>query len=213
MGLCRAYALDLAALRRALVGACLTALATTAGQVSFAGANAGRVAALVTVDDADVPSLLDDGDAHSLRQAIQQSLSWLAGQPSGQRIIGGPRTLTLAEQMAALRRMLELLADDPSAEVLEGRVFAEFDLLKSAGRDDGVMLVTGYHQPIVAAAEAAGAEYRVPILAVPSDLAAARRGSYWTSGDRAGAPGRAVYHARGTHLEYRGPGLSRASAW
>ena len=79
--------------------------------------------------------------------------------------------------------MLDLLADDPSADVLAERVFAEFDLFKSVGRDDGAMLVTGYHEPIIDAAEAPGGEYRVPILGVPRDLAAARRGAYWTRSD------------------------------
>ena len=76
--------------------------------------------------------------------------------------------------------MLDLLADDPSADVLQERVFAEFDLVKSVGRDDGAVLVTGYHEPIIDAAEAPGGEYRVPILGVPRDLSAARRGAYWT---------------------------------
>jgi peptidoglycan lytic transglycosylase A len=166
------------ALRRALVWVCLTALVATAGVVPPAGAN--RVAALVSVDDAEAPSVLDDGDAQSLRQAIHQSLAWLSRQPPGQGISIGPRMLTVADQMRALRRMLDLLADDPSADVLQERVFAEFDFVKSVGRDDGAMLVTGYHEPIIDVAEAPGGAYRVPILGVPRDLSAARRGAYWT---------------------------------
>jgi len=158
----------------------LTALPGMIGGVSSAGAGADRATALVAVGDPEALSLLDDGDTQSLRQAIHQSLTWLARQPPGQRIVFGPRILTIAEQVRALRRMLELLADDPSAEVLADRVFAEFDLLKSVGRDDGAMLVTGYHEPIIDAAEAPSVEYRVPIHGIPRDLATRRQGSYWS---------------------------------
>src|SRR6266849_406396 len=147
-----------AALRCALVAVCLTALAGVAGGV-HSGASAERAAALVAVGDGQAPTLLDDGDTHSLRQSILQSLVWLSRQPPGQRIKFGPRTLTIAEQTRALRRMLDLLADEPSAAVLEARVSAEFDLLKSVGSDDGAMLATGYHEPIVDAAEASSVEY------------------------------------------------------
>jgi peptidoglycan lytic transglycosylase A len=165
--------------RGALGFVCLAALVATAGVIPPAGASADRVSALVPVDS-EALSLLDDGDPQSLREAIQQSLSWLTWQPSSQRIIFGPRTVTIAEQIQAFRRMLELLADEPSAEVLEERVLAEFDLLKSVGRDDGAMLVTAYHEPIIDAADAPSVEYRVPILGVPRDLVAASRRSYWT---------------------------------
>jgi peptidoglycan lytic transglycosylase A len=166
--------------RRAWTGACLLALALASGVAPAAGVGATRTTALVPVRDADLPSFLDDGDAHSLRQAIQQSLRWLARQPSEQRIIFGPRVFTVAEQIGSLRRMLELLADDPPAEVLEDRVLAVFDVLKSAGADDGAMLVTGYHEPIIDAAETPNATYRVPIHGVPRDLRAGRGGPYRT---------------------------------
>jgi len=165
--------------RGAVVGACLTALALASGLIGPARATHGSATALVAVDDATAPPLLDDSDTESLRQAIRQSLVWLARQPPEQSIVFGPRTLTVAEQARALRRILDLLADDPSAEVLEDRMFAEFDLLKSVGRDDGAVLATGYHEPIIDASETPSAEYRVPIYGVPRDLPAPP-GSYWT---------------------------------
>jgi membrane-bound lytic murein transglycosylase A len=159
--------------RRALVGTCLAALVAL---VPPAGADVQR--ALVPVDDAELPALLDDGDPRSLRQAIEQSLGWLSRQPAAQRLSFGPRVLTVAEQAQGLRRMLDLLADDPSPLVLEERVRAEFEVFRSVGRDDGAMLVTGYHEPIIDAAEAPSADYRVPIMGVPRDLGARR--PYWT---------------------------------
>jgi peptidoglycan lytic transglycosylase A len=165
---------------RALVGVCLAALAVTRGTAPAARAEPTRATALVAVADAVLPRLLDDGDPHSLRQAIDESLAWLARQPPTQRIIFGPRVVTVSEQVEGLRRMLELLADNPPAEALEDRVLAEFDVVKSVGREDGAMLATGYHEPLIDAAEAPSAEYRVPILGVPPDLASERRRGYWT---------------------------------
>jgi membrane-bound lytic murein transglycosylase A len=144
------------------------------------GAAANRAAALVPVGAGARPLLLDDGDLASLREAIGQSLSWLSRQPEGQLLSFGSRVLTIAEQRASMLRMLRLLADGPSAEILHHRVLAEFDLVKSIGRDDGAVLVTGYHEPIIEAAEAPSAHYRVPILAAPPDLPEPGRGRYWT---------------------------------
>ena len=160
------------------IGACLVILAGTAGRGTPAEVERG--ARVATTADGVASALRDDGDLVTLRQAIAQSLRWLARQPPERTQWLGPRTLTVAEQTRALRRMLELLADDPSPDVLDERVRAEFDLLRSAGGSDGAMLVTGYHEPIVEAAESPSAEYRVPILGVPRDLYARRRGPYWS---------------------------------
>jgi membrane-bound lytic murein transglycosylase A len=185
------------------------------------GADADLTTSLVAVGAADAPALLDDGDTHSLRQGILQSLTWLARQPSEQRIVFGDRLLTVAELRGALRRMLELLADDPSAEVLAARVNEEFDLLRSVGRDeDGAMLVTGYHEPIIDAAETPSAEYRVPIHGIPRDLAAGRRKPYWSRAEieqgRLGNLARPLAWARDPldvfFMEIEGSGTLRLSA-
>lgn len=156
--------------RRALVGAGLAALVITARALPVDAADAAPATALVLVDEASAPALRDDGDVPSLRQAIQQSLGWLSRQSPEQPVVVGPRTVTVAEQIAVLRRMLDFLADEPSAAVLEKRASDEFDFLKSVGYDDGTVLATGYHEPIVDVVDAPSAEYRVPIHGVPRDL-------------------------------------------
>jgi membrane-bound lytic murein transglycosylase A len=120
------------------------------------------------------------GTRKSLRHAIGQSLTWLARQPAGQQLTFGPRSVTVAEQAQFLRRVLDMLADDPSPEVLEDRMLAAAEILRSAGGGDGAMLVTGYHEPIVDASERPNAEYRVPILGVPRNLGAAGRTPFLT---------------------------------
>src|SRR5713226_5317617 len=120
--------------------------------------------ALRPVVEAERPALLDIGDAASLREAIIQSLAALARRPLTGKLDYGTRTVTVGEQMRALERVLAFLVDDPPPDVLEAFLFEEFDLVRSIGRGDGTMLVTGYHEPIVDAALAPSAEYRVPIL-------------------------------------------------
>src|SRR5262249_48669480 len=156
----------------------LAMLASTVTPARSAGPE--RDAALLAVGHGMPCALRDDGEVGTLRQALSESLRWLGRQPSDRVMTFGPRALTVAEQARALRRMLDLLAAAPAPDVLEARVLAEFDLLRSAGRDDGAMLVTGYHEPIVDAADSPSSEYRVPILGVPRDLYARRRGPYWS---------------------------------
>jgi membrane-bound lytic murein transglycosylase A len=182
----------------ALALVCFTALAGIVGVLSSYGT--GGATALLEPSATDGAPFLDDSDAHSLRQAVVQSLAWLAGQPAQQQVTFGRRVLTVAEQRQALRRILELLADDPPADVLEARVSAEFDLLKSIGRDDGTMLMTGYHEPIIDASDVPSAEYRVPILGIPRDLATRRPGTYWSRAEiergRLGSLARPIAWAR-----------------
>ena len=121
--------------------------------------------------DPERPSLLDDGDADSLRAAIARSLGWLDRQPPGRPMAFGSRQVTIGEYAAGLRRLLLLLANDPPAEVLEERVLAEFDVLTSSGRLDGAVLLTGYHEPIVEVSEQQRPDYPIPVLGLPADYA------------------------------------------
>jgi membrane-bound lytic murein transglycosylase A len=115
-------------------------------------------------------ALADDGDRASLREAIDRSLEWLATQPADRPLVFGPRTLSAAEQAETLRQLRAVLADDPPAEALDRRLRERFDLLQAVGGEDGRMLVTGYYEPIVEAAERPSATFRVPVLGVPDDL-------------------------------------------
>jgi membrane-bound lytic murein transglycosylase A len=203
------------AIGRALAIAGLAALGGLGGVVR--GADADKATSLVEVAFTDASAFADDGDAHSLRHAIRQSLAWLAGQPAERPLAFGRRVLTVAEQRQALHRMLELIADDPPADVLEARVTAEFDLLRSVGRDDGSMLVTGYHEPIIEASTVPTAAYRVPIHGVPRDLTAGRRGPYLSRADieqgRLGSRARPIAWAKDPvdvfFLEIEGSGTLR----
>jgi peptidoglycan lytic transglycosylase A len=121
-----------------------------------------------------VPALRDDADPASLRDAVAESLTWLAAQPADQVLVAGPRRVTVAEQTRALQSLLGLLAEAPSPERLAAHVRQAFDVMEAAGGPDGGMLVTGYYEPIVEADERLSAEYGVPILGLPDDLVEVR---------------------------------------
>jgi membrane-bound lytic murein transglycosylase A len=123
--------------------------------------------ALRPVAESELPALLDAGDTASLREAIVQSLAWLARKPLHATLDYGTRKVTVGDQMRALERLLAFLVDDPAPDAVEALVLEEFDVVKSIGRGDGTMLVTGYHEPIVDASLTRSPEYRVPILAAP----------------------------------------------
>ena len=116
----------------------------------------------------DRPTLLDDGDPHSLRTAVAQSLAWLDRQPAGRWLAFGPRLVTVAEYASGLRRLLMLLAGDPPPEVIEERILAEFDVLSSVGRLDGAVLLTGYHEPVIEVSDRQSPAHAFPVLGLPA---------------------------------------------
>jgi membrane-bound lytic murein transglycosylase A len=120
--------------------------------------------------ESDRPSLLDDGDPDSLRAAIAQSLAWLDRQPPNRSLAFGPRRITTAEYAGGLRRLVMLLANDPPAEAIEERVLEHFDVLVSVGRQDGAVLLTGYHEPVVEVSDRQRPEFPVPVLGLPTNF-------------------------------------------
>jgi membrane-bound lytic murein transglycosylase A len=124
------------------------------------------------------PLLRDDGDPASLRAAVAESLAWLATQPADLMFVAGPRRVTVAEQMRAFRSLLDVLAEAPTPARLEAYVRGAFEALECVGGPDGKMLVTGYYEPVLDAAERPSPEYAVPILGLPADLVEVRLESF-----------------------------------
>jgi membrane-bound lytic murein transglycosylase A len=80
----------------------------------------------------------------------------------------------VAEQMRAFRGLVAVLAEAPMPERLAAYVHEAFETLECVGGSDGRMLVTGYYEPVVDAAERPSQEYAVPILGLPEDLVEVR---------------------------------------
>ncbi len=112
----------------------------------------------------------DDATASGLRGAIAESLLWLRAQPPERRFVFGPRTVTAAEQRAALERLHARLTGDLTPKQLTERILQEFEPLEAAGGEDGQVLFTGYYEPTIEASLTRTAEYATPIHGVPGDL-------------------------------------------
>lgn len=114
--------------------------------------------------------LADDGEPAALRNALSESLVWLAAQPADQRLVFGPRTVTAGELRAALERLRSRLTEELSPAELTARVLEEFEPLEAAGGEDGTVLFTGYYEPTIEASLTRTEEYATPIHGRPEDL-------------------------------------------
>ncbi|WP_342377454.1 MltA domain-containing protein [Myxococcus stipitatus] len=118
----------------------------------------------------DTAKLVDDGGVASLRVALGESLVWLRTRPVDHRFVYGPREVTAGELVAALERLRDRLTDDLSSQDVSNAVLAEFDLLESAGGEDGSVLFTGYYEPMLDGSMTRTDEYSIPVLSAPDDL-------------------------------------------
>ncbi|AGC49233.1 transglycosylase [Myxococcus stipitatus DSM 14675] len=118
----------------------------------------------------DTAKLVDDGGVASLRVALGESLIWLRTRPVDHRFVYGPREVTAGELVAALERLRDRLTDGLSSQDVSTAVLAEFDLLESAGGEDGTVLFTGYYEPVLDGSMTRSEEYSIPVLSAPDDL-------------------------------------------
>ncbi len=129
-----------------------------------------RETALRPVPEGTLPVFLDGGDRQSLNEAIGRSRRWLAARPAGETLTFGPRQVAPRALAAALAEVQGWLAEDSGPETLAARVARRFDVLESAGGDDGGMLITGYYEPVIDGSLRRTREYRVPVYGPPGDL-------------------------------------------
>jgi len=130
---------------------------------------------VVRPQEAMVPSaspgpLRDDGDAASLRAAIDESVTWLSSQPPTRRLVFGPREVGVTELRDALVRVRSSLPETLSAEAFEAFVRANFEVYESVGGPEGGVLFTGYFEPVLEASLSPGPDYPAPLYAKPADL-------------------------------------------
>ncbi|MCP3169388.1 murein transglycosylase A [Myxococcus qinghaiensis] len=114
--------------------------------------------------------LVDDGESASLRVALDQSLIWLRTRPADHRFVYGPREVTAGALVSALERLRARLTDGMSSLDVSKAVLEDFELLESAGGEDGTVLFTGYYEPVLEGSLTRTDEYRVPVLSAPDDL-------------------------------------------
>jgi membrane-bound lytic murein transglycosylase A len=90
------------------------------------------VAALL-VEPTGRVELLDDGDAASLRAAVEQSLAWLAAAPRDTTFDYGVRRVSAAHLSAALGALRDFLGTGPDGAALRDWIAARFDVVGERG--------------------------------------------------------------------------------
>jgi membrane-bound lytic murein transglycosylase A len=152
-----------------LLGACLALSLSACGPEPKVPVDAGRALELVPEDQ--WPLLLDDLDAYSLTEAIDQSVAYLRRLPPDRLFTFGPRQVT-AEQMArSLEQWRGLLFQLPSPAQRRAMLQRHFELYRSVGSDNqGRVLFTGYYEPVLEARRQIQSPFVHPLYAVPSDL-------------------------------------------
>lgn len=135
-------------------------------------------AALRPVAKHQLPSFIDGADRQALLAALNKSRRWLRGRPADRVFVCGPRQVTAADMLSALDQFAEMLADDPTPEVLAQQVAATFDVFESVGDHSGEMLITGYFEPMIDASPRRRQGYEVPIYGRPKDLIDVKLGDF-----------------------------------
>lgn len=107
-------------------------------------------------------------------RALERSLQFFAAPSSRGHFPFqvGNRSITHADQVAALERLSEILQTAESPNELSARLIEEFEFFRSVGWDgySGEVLFTGYYTPEFRGSLTPTAEFRYPLYRKPSDL-------------------------------------------
>jgi membrane-bound lytic murein transglycosylase A len=108
-------------------------------------------------------------DREGLLAALNYSISWFA-KPSSAKFFP-VQDITHERAAASLVAFREILTSAHSAEELQAKILAGFDVYESVGCDDnGTVLFAGYYTPIFDASLTPTDEYRWPLYKAPPDL-------------------------------------------
>lgn len=131
---------------------------------------AGQLALRKVTDPADIPDFTGGfADQHGLRQAVHNSLAYLA-KPSSRRFFPYGR-ISHDRGVASLRQFLLLLDEAQTPEQFDDALRRRFDVYTSVGYDDeGTVLFTGYYCPIFDARLQPDERFRYPLHKPPPDL-------------------------------------------
>ncbi len=117
------------------------------------------------------PSLDDDMDISSLEAAAQGSIKYLERQGPGARMRLGKRIVTPKEQIASIRRLVEIFKTESDPTNRARWIKREFDIIKGTGKTKrGNVLVTGYYQPLLQGSLNSDDQFKWPIYYKPDDL-------------------------------------------
>ncbi len=120
------------------------------------------------------PVFADDLEYADLDRAIEESLIYLRKRPRSSRITIAGLSYPIDHLTRSLLFFRNLVAEHPSAELLNRQINAYFDIYQASGTDgynpQRKMLVTSYYQPLFEGSLIAEGPYRYPIYGIPDTL-------------------------------------------
>ena len=128
------------------------------------------------------PSLDDDMDIASLEKAANESIKYLEKLKPNARMRLGKRTVTPKEQIASVRRLVEIFKTESDPVNRARWIKREFDIIKGAGKTkQGNVMVTGYYQPLLQGSMIEDEQFKWPIYRKPDDLVNVDLGLFFNS--------------------------------
>ena len=115
------------------------------------------------------PSFKDDMDLDSLREAVENNLTYLSRLRPDHEFIYGPHAYSCRQVIESQIAFLETIRSSSGPEELSTRIRKEFLVYKAAGKD-GEVLFTGYYEPILQGRLQPDSVFRYPIYRKPDDL-------------------------------------------
>ncbi len=139
---------------------------------------AGAAALRKITDPARIPDFRPAWDDRAgLQEALDESSRYMAA-PSSKKYYPVQGEITHERVTAGLALFTELLHASATADELQQRLIAAFDVYESVGCDDrGSVLFTGYYTPIFNASVTPSEEYKYPLYKRPTDLVSDAEGN------------------------------------
>jgi membrane-bound lytic murein transglycosylase A len=126
--------------------------------------------ALVRIQPHEFPHFSDDMSYDSLETAIHQSLGYLAHVPESTPFRFGPDTFTPSHLRNSMIAFLELIHQSPSKDQMKETIKNTFSIYRSVGHEGhGMVLFTGYYEPILRGSLEPSADYPYPVYRRPDD--------------------------------------------
>lgn len=126
---------------------------------------------LILLKGRDIPSFEDDLDRESLRAAISRSLEYFHRLPGDRLFEYGKDQYSTAHLIKSMETFLDLLDEAVDMESLTDMIRQRFNVYQSVGSDgQGVVLYTGYYEPILNGSLTPDEIFRWPLYDRPDDL-------------------------------------------
>ncbi len=126
---------------------------------------------LILLKGRDIPSFEDDLDRESLRAAISRSLEFFRRLPGDRLFEYGEDQYSTSHLIKSMETFLHLLDEAVDMESLTDMIRQRFNVYQSVGSDGrGVVLYTGYYEPILQGSLTPDEIFRWPLYDRPDDL-------------------------------------------